>query len=189
MTFSPLRVAELLEAAVDPYGAGEAAAPMAAAAAFMERVLPEERSAHLEATGTFPEAELRAFATEGHLACLIPAAHGGAFHWPTALRLALRLAAHDLDTALCFGGTVLATTPLLVAATEAQARRPFDAIRRGDMAAFALSEWAHGSDLTANEATARASADDGFVLAGRRAPANNGSRGAFVRRPASDERR
>jgi alkylation response protein AidB-like acyl-CoA dehydrogenase len=91
----------------------------------------------------------------------------------------MRFAAHDLDTALCFGGTVLATTPMLVAATREQAEPFFRALARGEMAGFALSEWAHGSDLAGNDA--RASKDgDGFVLEGTKAPTNNGTRGAFV---------
>lgn len=178
MTVSPLRVCDLIEDAVDPPSAEERAR-LAALSSWLERTLPEARARELEATGTFPDAELRAFAEEGFVRAFVPEAHGGSFDWPLGMRLAMRFAAHDLDTALCFGGTVLATTPMLVAATREQAEPFFRALSSGEMAGFALSEWAHGSDLAGNEA--RATKDgDGFVLEGTKAPTNNGTRGAFV---------
>jgi alkylation response protein AidB-like acyl-CoA dehydrogenase len=191
MNLTPLSAVELLETAVDPYdGAGDDERRARAAALFLERALPESRSAELEARGLFPEEELRAFAVEGHADTFVPRAYGGAFHFATGQRVWVRLAAHDLDTALCFGGTGLATTPLLVAATKEQAEAPFRAVLCGQMAGFALTEWKHGSDLVANEATATgldasgrptsASKAERFRLSGRKGPANNGSRGAFL---------
>jgi alkylation response protein AidB-like acyl-CoA dehydrogenase len=188
---TPLSAAELLETAVDPYdGAGEDERRCQGASHFLERVLPEQRSAELEARGILPEEELRAFAVEGHADTYVPREYGGAFHFPTSQRVWFRLGAHDLDTALCFGGTGLATAPLLVAATKQQAEKPFRAVLRGEMAGLALTEWKHGSDLAANEATATGLDASGrptsvataerFRLSGRKAPANNGSRGVFV---------
>ncbi len=178
MTASPLRICELLEDAVDPPST-DAKGRSATFASWLERTLPDARARELEATATFPETELRAFAEEGFVRAFVPEAHGGLFDWPFGMRLAMRFAAHDLDTALCFGGTVLATTPMLVAATREQAGPFYRAILAGEMAGFALSEWAHGSDLAGNEARARKDGDD-FVLDGAKAPTNNGTRGAFV---------
>jgi alkylation response protein AidB-like acyl-CoA dehydrogenase len=178
MVLPSLEIADVFEIAVDAPGAAERET-LAALAAFCEEVLPDARQRELEATATFPDAELRAFARRGFMHPFVPDAHGGRFDWSLGQRLALRVAAHDLDSALCLGGTVLATTPMLVAATEAQAGPFFRAILDGEMAAFALSEWAHGSDLASNEARAVLDAD-AFVLRGAKAPTNNGTRGAFV---------
>lgn len=175
---SPSRICDVLEAAVDPPD-GAARATLDSFAAWLRRALPEERARELERTGTFPEGELRAFAEEGFVRAFVPEAHGGELDWELGTRLAMRFAAHDLDTALCFGGTVLATTPMLVAATPEQAAPFYRALLAGQMAAFALSEWAHGSDLAGNEARARRDGD-AFVLDGTKAPTNNGTRGAFV---------
>lgn len=178
MTGSPVRTCELLEDALDPPSAEERSR-LASFVEWLEAALPEARARELEGTATFPDAELRAFAAQGFVRAFVPAAHGGALDWSFGMRLAMRFAAHDLDTALCFGGTVLATTPMLVAATADQAAPFYRAILAGEMAGFALSEWAHGSDLAGNETRARADGD-AFVLDGTKGPTNNGTRGAFV---------
>jgi alkylation response protein AidB-like acyl-CoA dehydrogenase len=173
-------MADFVETIVDPLDGDDGArAAIDEMHELLARTLPEDRQRELEASGTFPDAELRAFAATSCFRAFVPEAHGGRFDWPLGMRLAMRFAAHDLDTALCFGGTVLATTPLLVAATAEQAAPFYAAILRGEMAGFALSEWDHGSDLAANEARAAAEGD-GFVLRGTKAPTNNGTRGAFV---------
>lgn len=180
---------DAVEALVDPLAPDEAE-ECAALADFLARHLPEGRGEALEAAGEFPDGELRAFAREGFIEALVPVRAGGRLDWARAMRLATRLAAHDLDVTLCLGGTVLGATPLLVAGTDAQLADYFDPVRRGEMGGLALTEWAHGSDLLAGEARAAPLDERGepapldrathFSLTGVKSPTNNGTRGARV---------
>lgn len=179
-----LHTLERVEGWVDPL-ADDERAEAAAFAEFCDRVLPDGHGMGLEAAGTFPDAELRAFAGEGFIRALVPEDQGGRLDWARAMRLATRLAAHDLDVTLCFGGTVLASIPVLVAGTPAQRARFFADVLAGEMGGLALSEWEHGSDLLAGVCRARpvddAGADTsegsatGFILDGEKGPTNNGS--------------
>lgn len=178
---SPLAAYAALEGLVDP-APPEDAPLFEALGRYAEEVLPAGRGAELEARGAFPERELRAFAERGLARELAPEDVGGRLEWSRALRLCSRLAAHELDVTLCLGGAVLGALPVLVCGDAAQRAAYFGALLRGEMGGLALSEWAHGSDLLANEVTA-VPVDDaatGYRLTGTKGPINNGGRGAYV---------
>lgn len=182
-------VVDRLESWIDPLAPDEAE-ERDALDAFLTSTLPDGRGEILEHRAEFPEAELRAFAACGLVDALVPEAQGGRLDWARAMRLASRLAAHDLDVTLCLGGTVLGATPLLVAGTQEQLAQYFEPVRRGEMGGLALTEWKHGSDLLAGEARATPRDEHGravtlaeathFMLSGEKSPTNNGTRGANV---------
>jgi len=178
-----------MERAVDPPSSDEQ--PMLDALdGHLARTLPPGRGAALEARGEFPDAELRAFAREGFVRELVPAAEGGCLDWARAMRLAARLSAHDLDVALCLGGAVLGGMPVLVAGDAPQRAQYFGALLRGEMGGLGLSEWDRGSDLLAIDTRAESLDAQGrlcavedavrFRLFGTKSPVNNGVRGANV---------
>ncbi len=172
----PVSIVERIESIVDPLASDEKAEAVRLGA-FLDRVLWEGRGGVLESTGTFPESELREFAKEGFIEAFVPEKEGGKLDWARAMRIATRFAAHDLDTTLCLGGTVLASIPVLLAGTSAQRARFFAMLREGEMAALALSEMAHGSDLLGGTCRARPLQEGSivpfFVFDGEKAPANN----------------
>jgi alkylation response protein AidB-like acyl-CoA dehydrogenase len=180
-------VLSAMERAIDP-PRPEEQARLEALDAHLARTLPPGRGAELEACGEFPEEATRAFASEGFAREIVPEQEGGCLDWSRAMRVGMRLAAHDLDLALCLGGAVLGGMPLLVAGDAAQRAQYFGALLRGEMGALALSEWDHGSDLLAIDARAEpldakgapCAAKDatGFRLFGTKSPANNAARGA-----------
>jgi alkylation response protein AidB-like acyl-CoA dehydrogenase len=182
-------VLSAMERAIDPPSAEEQAR-LDALDAHLARTFPPGRGADLEARGEFPDEALRAFAAEGFAREIVPEQEGGCLDWSRAMRVGMRLAAHDVDLALCLGGAVLGGMPLLVAGNGAQRAQYFSALLNGEMGALALSEWEHGSDLLAIDARAEpldakgapCAAKDavGFRLFGTKSPANNGSRGANV---------
>jgi alkylation response protein AidB-like acyl-CoA dehydrogenase len=178
-----------MERAIDPPSTEEHEA-LSALDAHLARTLPPGRGAELEARGEFPDDAIRAFAAEGFAREIVPEEEGGCLDWSRAMRVGMRLAAHDVDLALCLGGAVLGGMPLLVAGDRAQRAEYFRALLRGQMGALALSEWDHGSDLLAIEARAEPLDESGapcgvkeaarFRLFGTKSPANNASRGANV---------
>ncbi len=184
---TPLAVVERVEAWVDPT-ANDERDEATRLSEFLTRVLPPARGLWLEATGTFPDAELRAFAAERFVRSFVPEDQGGHLDWARAMRTATRLAAHDLDVALCLGGTVLASIPVLLAGSSAQRAQYFGKVLQGEMGALALSEENSGSDLLAGQCMARAVDDagaettdahaTGFLLDGDKAPSNNATRAA-----------
>jgi alkylation response protein AidB-like acyl-CoA dehydrogenase len=178
-----------VEGLIDPLD-GDDAGMLEALDAFSAEVLPSRRLAELSASGELPAAELSALARGPLGAALTPADQGGSLDWSRAMRLTARLAAYDVGLTLCLGGTVLGALPVLVAGDAAQRARFFGAFRAGGMAALALSEWEHGSDLAASEVTAEPLDDAGaptsaalatqFRLDGTKRPINNGSTAAMV---------
>ena len=178
-----------LERAVDPPSAEEQSV-LEALDAHLDRTLPPGRGPELERAGEFPDEAMRAFASEGFVRHLVPAKEGGSLDWSFAMRIGTRLAAHDVDFALCLGGAVLGGMPLLVVGNDAQRARYFGELLRGEMGALALSEWAHGSDLLSIDARAEPRDREGMACAakdavsyrlfGEKAPVNNASRGAYV---------
>jgi alkylation response protein AidB-like acyl-CoA dehydrogenase len=185
----PVALYARVERAVDPPPDADAPA-LAACARFMADVLPHGLGALLEARGELPVRELSLLADYGVARELVPHDQGGAMEWSRVTRLCARLAAHDLDFTLSLGGAVLGGLPILVAGDASHRAAYFGPLGRGDMGGLGLTEWAHGSDLLAGEATATpidaagnpASAETAthFRLDGAKAPINNGSRGACL---------
>jgi alkylation response protein AidB-like acyl-CoA dehydrogenase len=185
----PVALYDRIERLVDPPPPEDEAA-LEACSRFLSDVLPEGQGAALEARGELPERELALLAEYGIARELVPHDQGGTFEWSRVTRLCARLAAHDLDFTLCLGGAVLGGLPVLVAGDALHRATYFAPLVRGEMGGLGLTEWAHGSDLLAGEATATpvdangdgasAEAATDFRLDGTKAPINNGSRAACL---------
>src|SRR5690606_25324916 len=123
-----------------------------------------------QAEGHYPQEALAALQIRG-----LPQMFGpNATAWHVNALLA-NLAAVDGSLAVTVGVNALALLPVHLDAAPDLRTRVFSRVEAGDMAGMLLTEWAHGSDLLANETTARAHRD-GFVIDGRKALINGGRR-------------
>lgn len=182
----PLRLIRALESAID--------SPRAEELPFLDsldqtlrHLFPEGRGAEIEASGQVPFDELRAFAASGGLAPFVPGDIGGDANWPLAMRTGAYFAAHEPDALLCLGGALLGSFPVLCAGTLEQKTAVYESLQKGHLAAFGVSEWAHGLDLLGNESYAEPIDAEGracslehathFRLNGCKAPVNNASEG------------
>ncbi len=93
--------------------------------------------------------------------------------------LQAELAAADGTLAITVGVSGLALLPVHLDGSPELRRRVFERVAMGERGAMLLTEWAHGSDLLANETRARACAG-GFRLEGRKSLINGGSRHALL---------
>lgn len=126
----------------------------------------------------FPQGHLDALHRLGCFELLIPACEGGRLLEPEQLVLLGRIVSRrDVTTAIAFGQTLLGSIPVWLAGNPAQKRLLAGDLRAGRLGCLALTEKAHGSDILANEVTARADGD-GWRLNGAKWLINNGQQGA-----------
>lgn len=126
----------------------------------------------------FPQEHLDALRELGCFEWFIPACHAGPMRQPEQLVLLGRLVSRrDLTTAIAFGQTMLGSIPVWLAGNAGQKARLSQALQAGQLGCLALTEQAHGSDILANEFTARRDGD-GLRLSGAKWLINNGQQGA-----------
>ena len=89
------------------------------------------------------------------------------------------VARRNLTVAVCHSKTFLGVVNVWVVGTDTQKRHVADAILRGDQAALAYHEQAHGSDLLATT-TAATRDGTGYQLAGEKWLVNNATRGRIL---------
>lgn len=77
------------------------------------------------------------------------------------------IARRDMTTAIAIGLSFFGALPVWIAGTSTQKKQLGERLRQGEIAALALTEEEHGSDLTANELIAT-STPDGWELSGRK---------------------
>ena len=143
------------------------------AISFAATVEDDEREA-------FPDRGVRALASWGLQRHLVPAAVGGALEQFDELSMLMRLVARrDLTVAVAIGQTFLGTVSVWVAGNDAQKRRAADVLLNGGVAALALTEQEHGSDLAASEVSATP-CDGGFLLDGTKWLINNATRSRLL---------
>lgn len=126
----------------------------------------------------FPRIHLDTLQQLGCFEWLIPAREGGQLREPEQLVLMGRIVSRrDLTTAIVFGQTMLGSIPVWLAGDTAQRARLAADLRAGRLGCLALTEKAHGSDILANEFTARPH-DGGWRIDGAKWLINNGQQGA-----------
>jgi alkylation response protein AidB-like acyl-CoA dehydrogenase len=129
----------------------------------------------------FPEAALRVLHEWGFARYLVPSADGGAFEsFDHLLALTRVVSRRDLTVAIAAGQTFLGAVPVWIDGTRDQRRRLAGRILDGTLAALALTERAHGSDILANETSATAAVARGYLLNGEKWLINNGTRSGFL---------
>lgn len=129
----------------------------------------------------FPRPHLDTLRELGCFEWLIPAGEGGALREPEQLILLGRLVSRrDLATGIAFGQTLLGSLPVWLAGSPAQRARLAAELRAGRLGCLALTEKAHGSDILANELTARAQPGGGWRLDGAKWLINNAREGSFA---------
>lgn len=126
----------------------------------------------------FPQEHLDVLRRMGCFKWFIPARHGGPMREPEQLVLLGRIVSRrDLTTAIAFGQTMLGSLPVWLAGSASQKARLSQALEEGRLGCLALTEQAHGSDILANEFTARRDGDT-LRLNGAKWLINNGQQGA-----------
>ncbi|MBI2786105.1 MAG: acyl-CoA dehydrogenase [Legionella longbeachae] len=104
----------------------------------------------------------------GFMEYLIPHHLGGKFDSvDVAYCLAKSICRRDMTTGIALGISFLAALPIWVAGNIKQQKKLAQKLRQGDIAACALTEEEHGSDLMANEVTA-SKCKEGWELSGRK---------------------
>lgn len=106
----------------------------------------------LDEREAFPEPLVNELIRHGLLLHFVPRADGGRLESVTEAALLMRAAARrDLTAAIALGQAFLGSVPVWLKGGEAQRARQAQALRDGKLAALALTEEAHGSDLLATE--------------------------------------
>jgi alkylation response protein AidB-like acyl-CoA dehydrogenase len=152
------------------------------ARAFAERELAP-RAAARDASGEFPEREMRALAELGLTGVLVPAAHGGAEAGAVALALVLReIARADASVAITLSVTNMVAEAIARFGSDEAKRAYLPAICSGEAvaAAFALSEPQAGSDPTALRTTFERTASGGYRIAGGKLWTTSGDRAGVI---------
>lgn len=104
----------------------------------------------------------------GFMEYLIPQELGGKFSsLNEPIYIARAIGRRDLTTAIALGISALAALPVWIAGTPQQKQHLADCFRRGEMGAFALTEAEHGSDVAANEVSAKP-CPGGWLLSGKK---------------------
>jgi alkylation response protein AidB-like acyl-CoA dehydrogenase len=144
-----------------------------------EFALNEMRPVALECdkTGTIPEDLIKKAAAAGLTAMAIPEEYGGGgLDQVTASMVSEELFWGCAGIATTLGANSLATTPMMIAATEDQRKEYFPRLCDPDnpkFAAFCLTEPGAGSDAAAL-ATVVQETDDGYILNGQKCFITNG---------------
>ncbi|WP_156959857.1 acyl-CoA dehydrogenase family protein [Nocardia sp. BMG51109] len=119
---------------------------------------------------------------------MVPLQAGGSLdNLETVIRLTRVLAARNLTLAVKYGSSFLGANPVWLWGSAAQKQLLAQGLLNGDLAAFGVSERAHGSDLRATE-TAVTPTPDGLVLTGEKWPIGNATAGRFMTAFARSDR-
>lgn len=149
----------------------------------LERALgPPDFAASLEQDEReeFPAAAITALHAAGYCDYLVPEAAGGRLRGlDEAFYLQRCVARRDLTVAIALGQSFLGSVAVWLAGSAAQQARLSTLIRGGGLAALALTEEAHGSDILGTEVSGTPDlSPEAFRLSGRKWLINNGSRAA-----------
>ncbi len=135
-----------------------------------------QRSLELDEREAFPDPLCAELTRRGFLEHFIPLADGGRLSSITEAALLMRaVARRDLTAAIALGQAFLGSVPVWLKGTAAQRARQVEALKAGRLAALALTEEAHGSDLLATGTRVR----DGR-LTGAKWLINNATRAELV---------
>lgn len=138
------------------------------------------QSLRLDEREEFPEPLIAPLRDFGYLRHFVPASLGGELRSFEEGALLQRLVSRrDLTVAIALGQSFLGTVPVWLAGSAAQQRRAADLLFEGHLAALALTEEEHGSDVLASEVRA-VPHGDGYSLSGRKWLINNGTRGSAL---------
>jgi alkylation response protein AidB-like acyl-CoA dehydrogenase len=111
---------------------------------------------------------------------LVPVGLGGALgNFEDFFLVARTVARRNMTIGVMYGSAFLGAVPVWLWGSDEQKRTLADEILDGGMVAFGASEADHGSDISANETTARRDGD-AYVLTGRKWPIGNATRARFV---------
>jgi alkylation response protein AidB-like acyl-CoA dehydrogenase len=149
--------------------------PHEAAEALERKLGPHDDVAALEQDEReeFPADQIAALQRAGYCDYLVPVESGGKLaSLDEALFLQRCVARRDLTVAIALGQSFLGSVAVWLSGSPAQKARIAALIRRGGLAALALTEEEHGSDILASEVHASAAHE----LTGRKWLINNGSR-------------
>ena len=140
-------------------------------------VLSFQHSVALDEHDAYPEHACALLNRWGFPAYYIPVAHGGKLRAFDELLMLLRVVARrDLTVAIAHGKTFLGAAPIWVAGSPQQQAHLAHLIATNHQVALALTEQAHGSDLSASEVQAVA-VEEGYALSGEKWLINNATRG------------
>ena len=138
------------------------------------------RSVALDEREAFPQESVDALVSWGYLRQMVPVADGGRLaSFEEALWLQRCVSRRDLTTAIALGQTFLGTVAVWLAGTPAQRARTAEALLQGRLAALALTEEEHGSDVLASSMTAFRE-PGGLRVRGRKWLINNATRGTLL---------
>lgn len=161
-------------------------APDARAAAALEQALADagdrfnpfgwHQALALDEREAFPEALANELIRHGVLLHFVPRRDGGRLESITEAALLMRVAARrDLTAAIALGQAFLGSVPVWLKGDAQQRARQAQALTQGRLAALALTEEAHGSDLLATSTRL-----DGSALTGAKWLINNATRGELL---------
>jgi alkylation response protein AidB-like acyl-CoA dehydrogenase len=109
----------------------------------------------LDEREAFPQPLVDALVRQGLLQHFVPTSDGGRLGSVTEAAALVRVAARrDLTAAIALGQCFLGSVPVWIAGDPTQRARQAQALGQGRLAALALTEEAHGSDLLAGEVSA-----------------------------------
>ncbi|HEY3886323.1 MAG TPA: acyl-CoA dehydrogenase family protein [Vicinamibacterales bacterium] len=138
------------------------------------------RSMELDEAETFPEESLACLNDWGLHRHAVPAALGGALvSFEHLLALTRSVSRRDLTAAIANGQTFLGCVPVWLEGTAEQRRRIADRVLARALAALALTERDHGSDLLATD-TVATQTPAGYRLNGEKWLINNGTRAGVL---------
>ncbi|GAB2875260.1 acyl-CoA dehydrogenase family protein [Streptomyces mayteni] len=133
-----------------------------------------------EESGELPPGAVEAVRSWGFQKFLVPVSLGGRFGTLEELFSVTRtISQRNLTVAVMFGSALLGANPVWLWGTDVQKKMLAHEILRGRLTCFGVSEADHGSDVLANETTARRD-DDQLVLSGTKWPVGNATRARFV---------
>ncbi|MDP1602888.1 MAG: acyl-CoA dehydrogenase family protein [Legionella sp.] len=122
----------------------------------------------LDEEETLPRAHIEFIRQWGYMEYLIPHQFGGKMQSLMDMYALTRcLSRRDLTTAITLGITVLSSLPVWIAGSKEQKIAEATRIKKGLIGCLALTEEAHGSDLTANEVFAEPY-EGGWRLSGKK---------------------
>jgi alkylation response protein AidB-like acyl-CoA dehydrogenase len=134
------------------------------------------RSIDFDEREALPDASLAAVAGWGLHRYHVPVDQGGALaSFDQLLALTRAVSRRDLTVAIAHGQTFLGSAPIWIGGQASQQRRLAGRVMDRAVAALALTERTHGSDLLAGD-TVATQVDGGYRLSGEKWLINNGTR-------------
>lgn len=125
----------------------------------------------------FPEAAVAALVAWGYLDRMVPADQGGRLvSFEEAVALQRCVSRRDLTAAIALGQTFLGSVAVWLAGTSEQRQWQAALLRSGGLAALALTEQAHGTDILASDVRAAPAGPNRVRLDGSKWLINNGTR-------------